>query len=139
RSSNVRKWAGFQMQQDDYGLLVAGVLLEMPQVDPEIECYALNPANGSGVFIAPQRDGLARAYVGIARQSSYRYQGITDLARFVEDSVGAGAPPHWYSGIRYVGGPLATFDGADTWVNHPYRNNVVLIGDAARSEEHTSE
>jgi 2-polyprenyl-6-methoxyphenol hydroxylase-like FAD-dependent oxidoreductase len=31
-------------------------------------------------------------------------------------------------------GPLATFSGADTWVEHPYRQGVVLIGDAAASD-----
>ena len=28
-------------------------------------------------------------------------------------------------------GPLATFDGAETWVDHPYKAGVVLMGDAA--------
>jgi 2-polyprenyl-6-methoxyphenol hydroxylase-like FAD-dependent oxidoreductase len=135
RSSNVRKWGDFEVHRDEYGLLVAGVLLEMPQVDAEVVCYAFNPGNGSAVFIAPQRDGLVRAYTGVERHSSTRYQGMADLPQFIKDSVEAGAPAHWYSGIRHAGGPLATFDGADTWVEHPYKNRIVLIGDAASSND----
>ena len=34
-------------------------------------------------------------------------------------------------------GPLATFDGAETWVDHPYKHSVVLIGDAASTSDPT--
>jgi 2-polyprenyl-6-methoxyphenol hydroxylase-like FAD-dependent oxidoreductase len=34
-----------------------------------------------------------------------------------------------------VAGPLATFDGTDTWVEHPYRDGVVLVGDAAAAND----
>jgi menaquinone-9 beta-reductase len=34
-----------------------------------------------------------------------------------------------------LAGPLASFDGADTWVEHPYRQGVALIGDAAASND----
>src|SRR5262249_23550658 len=30
-------------------------------------------------------------------------------------------------------GPLATFDADDTWIAHPYKEGVALIGDAATS------
>jgi 2-polyprenyl-6-methoxyphenol hydroxylase-like FAD-dependent oxidoreductase len=52
----------------------------------------------------------------------------------VEDSVKAGAPSEWYAGLRTIG-PLATFDGADTWVSHPYNKGIALIGDAAGSSD----
>jgi menaquinone-9 beta-reductase len=32
-------------------------------------------------------------------------------------------------------GPLATFEGADVWVDYPYKEGVVLIGDAAASSD----
>ena len=34
-------------------------------------------------------------------------------------------------------GILATFDGADTWVDHPYHNGITLMGDAAASSDPT--
>jgi 2-polyprenyl-6-methoxyphenol hydroxylase-like FAD-dependent oxidoreductase len=32
---------------------------------------------------------------------------------------------------------LATFDGAEVWVEHPYKHGVVLIGDAAATSDPT--
>lgn len=34
-----------------------------------------------------------------------------------------------------MAGPLARFNGADHWVNHPARDGVVLIGDAAAASD----
>jgi 2-polyprenyl-6-methoxyphenol hydroxylase-like FAD-dependent oxidoreductase len=138
RSSNVRKWANFEVQRGDYGLLVAGVLLQMPEIERDTNYFVLNSSNCSGVFIAPQSQGRTRAYVGIPKGSSYRYQSLADLSLFVEDSIAAGAPARWYSEIQPIEpGPLATSDGADTWVAHPYKNGVVLVGDAASSSDPT--
>ena len=47
-----------------------------------------------------------------------------------------GAPEEYYKNA-VVAGPLATFDGAVTWVPHPYRNGVALIGDAASATDAT--
>ena len=46
------------------------------------------------------------------------------------------APARWYAGARAIG-PLATFDGAETWVEHPYKAGVALIGDAADASDPT--
>jgi 2-polyprenyl-6-methoxyphenol hydroxylase-like FAD-dependent oxidoreductase len=32
-------------------------------------------------------------------------------------------------------GPLPSFDLTETWVNHPYRDGVALIGDAAGASD----
>jgi menaquinone-9 beta-reductase len=32
-------------------------------------------------------------------------------------------------------GPLASFDGADTWVEHPFKDGLALIGDAGASSD----
>lgn len=42
-----------------------------------------------------------------------------------------------YFSVAKQAGPLATFDGADNWVPHPYRSGVVLLGDAAASNDPT--
>ena len=54
----------------------------------------------------------------------------------MEESVKAYAPAQWYAGARAIG-PLATFDRAETWVDHPYKAGVVLIGDAAAASDPT--
>jgi menaquinone-9 beta-reductase len=34
-----------------------------------------------------------------------------------------------------IAGPLASFEGADVWVDQPYKNGVALIGDAAAAND----
>jgi 2-polyprenyl-6-methoxyphenol hydroxylase-like FAD-dependent oxidoreductase len=43
-------------------------------------------------------------------------------------------PAEYLEGAE-AAGPLATFDGADSWVDHPYNEGVALIGDAAASSD----
>jgi len=42
--------------------------------------------------------------------------------------------PEFYEGAK-AAGPLATFDGAEAWVEHPYRDGVALLGDAAAASD----
>jgi 2-polyprenyl-6-methoxyphenol hydroxylase-like FAD-dependent oxidoreductase len=44
--------------------------------------------------------------------------------------IEAGAPKACYEDTA-TQGPLAEFEGATHWVEHPYANGVVLVGDAA--------
>ena len=48
--------------------------------------------------------------------------------------MAVGAPTEFFEGA-VPAGPLASFDGADSWVPHPFREGVVLIGDAAASND----
>jgi menaquinone-9 beta-reductase len=135
RSSGARKWANFTVQQDSYGMLLAGVLFEgMPEVLFDTNYWFLSPGIGQFAFLCPQSNGRTRAYAWHPRYWDYRFQGVGDVPRFVEDSVKAGVPSRWYGDVRPIG-PLATFDGADSWVVHPYKNGVALIGDAAASSD----
>jgi 2-polyprenyl-6-methoxyphenol hydroxylase-like FAD-dependent oxidoreductase len=45
-------------------------------------------------------------------------------------------PKEIFRGARPAG-PLATFEGADSWVEHPYQGGVALVGDAAASGDPT--
>ena len=135
RGSVVRKWAGFPVHQDPDRLVLSGVLFEemfTPREDTFY--YIINPNLGQGVPLVPQGGGRVRAYLTQTKATSTRLQGAADLPRFIEESVRSGAPAEWYAGAKAVG-PLATFDGADTWVEHPYKNGVVLIGDAAAASD----
>jgi len=134
RASLVRKWAGFAVRQDPPLLQMAGVLLDEMSIPPDTSYANLNPSLGQAVFLFPQGNGRVRAYFTYQQAATYRLQGTADLARFIAESVQTGAPPEFYAGVR-ASGPLATFDAADTWVAHPYRAGVVLIGDAAASND----
>jgi 2-polyprenyl-6-methoxyphenol hydroxylase-like FAD-dependent oxidoreductase len=135
RGSLVRKWTGFAVQQDPERLLISGVLLEnLPTPQADTFYYIFNPSIGQGVPLVPQGNGRVRAYLVTTKATSTRLQGEADLPRFIEESIRSGAPAEWYAGGQ-VAGPLATFDCADTWVDHPYRERVALIGDAAAASD----
>jgi 2-polyprenyl-6-methoxyphenol hydroxylase-like FAD-dependent oxidoreductase len=135
RGSVVRKWASFPVHQDSERLVLSGVLFEemgTPQEDTIY--YIISPNLGQGVPLVPQGGGRVRAYLTQTKATGARLQGATDIPRFIAESVRSGAPAEWYAGAKVVG-PLATFDGADVWVEHPYKAGVVLIGDAAATSD----
>jgi 2-polyprenyl-6-methoxyphenol hydroxylase-like FAD-dependent oxidoreductase len=43
-------------------------------------------------------------------------------------------PGEWLANARPEG-PLATFDGAHRWIERPYKNGVVLVGDPAGASD----
>jgi menaquinone-9 beta-reductase len=135
RGSAVRRWAGFPLHQDPEHLVISGVLFEEMSIPGEgTVYYVINPNIGQGAPLASLGDGRARAYLVQTKAASVRLQGAVDVPRFIEESIRSGAPAEWYVGAKVVG-PLATFDGADVWVEHPYKAGVVLIGDAAASSD----
>ncbi len=137
RASLVRKWAGFTVKQDPQRLQIAGVLFEEMPVPLEDASHAVfNPSLGQTAYLFPQGGGRVRAYIVNHKETHRRLQGAADIQRFVEESVKAGAAAEWYAGAR-ASGPLATFDGADTWVEHPYKAGVALVGDAAAASDPT--
>lgn len=134
KGSMVRTWAGFAVRQNPQGMLIASVLLNHMQAPGEETSYwFLNPSLGQAVFLCPMGQGRIRAYTMYPKAGNLRLQGERDLPRFVEESSKA-SPPEWYVGVK-AAGPLATFDGTDIWVEHPYRNGVALVGDAAAAND----
>jgi 2-polyprenyl-6-methoxyphenol hydroxylase-like FAD-dependent oxidoreductase len=135
-SSAVRGWGGFRARRDADWNLVAGAWFQA-MTAPEDACHFwLNPSLGQTVLIFPQGGGRARAYLCYPAGAGHRLGGKGDLHGFVEESLKTGAPADYYAGAR-AAGPLATFDGASIWVEHPYRIGVALIGDAAAASDPT--
>jgi 2-polyprenyl-6-methoxyphenol hydroxylase-like FAD-dependent oxidoreductase len=72
-----------------------------------------------------------RTYFAYGKNGAQRpLSGRRHAADFVAACVATGAQPEWYAGAE-IAGPLAAFEGAWRWVDHPYREGVALIGDAA--------
>jgi len=65
-----------------------------------------------------------------------RFQGHADLPRFIKGCQKIGANPAYFKGAWPIG-LLATFSAAHTCVNHPYRDGVALLGDAAAASDPT--
>jgi 2-polyprenyl-6-methoxyphenol hydroxylase-like FAD-dependent oxidoreductase len=136
RSSVVRSSARFQLQHDPEDIMIAGVLLEnVPSNENAGELiYNFGLGQFTGVF--PQGGGRVRMYLSYHNGSRPRYQGHADLDRFMQGCRDTGANPAYFDGAKPTG-PLATFSAAQTWVEHPYRDGVVLLGDAATSSDPT--
>jgi 2-polyprenyl-6-methoxyphenol hydroxylase-like FAD-dependent oxidoreductase len=136
RASLVREWAGFPVRQDPPHLLVSGLLLDDVSAPDDCAHFVLNPALGQGALLFPQGGGRARAYLVHQHAADRRLQGEGDVAPLLTALVETGGVPEHYAGVR-ASGPIATFPGAETFVEHPYRDGVALVGDAAATSDPT--
>ncbi len=136
RSCVARSSARFPVQRDLDDMMIAGILFEnMPA--PEDTLQGVNDfALGQLVVIAPQGGGRVRMYLCYHDATQRRFQGVNDLARFIKSCEKAGAASTLFEGARQIG-PLATFSCAHSWVVHPYRDGIALVGDSATSSDPT--
>jgi 2-polyprenyl-6-methoxyphenol hydroxylase-like FAD-dependent oxidoreductase len=137
RGSAVRGWGGFAARRDPERRLFAGVLFDDMRAPDDVLYSGFLPGTGLMTYVFPQGRGRVRSYVGFQTGTDVeRFQGAGDVARFVETALQIGVPAEWYAGARPAG-PLATFDGTDDWVPHPYRDGIALVGDAAATSDPT--
>jgi menaquinone-9 beta-reductase len=148
RESRLRKALGFEVKGDPEFILTGGMLLR--------------GANEIGRRIDDHHDGITRAVHSLYDPVRLRYvialtvaqhvsrvylihhkdmlprrlSGARDLAEAIGHLRAVGAPEHWFEEVE-LAGPFSTFDGAARWVERPYRNGVVLIGDAAGATDPT--
>ncbi|MCH9037434.1 MAG: FAD-dependent monooxygenase [Chloroflexi bacterium] len=134
RTSSARKWGGFKVQRDPDQIMIAGLLFDdLPVPDDAAHIFPYSKF-GLSVLFFPQGHGRVRAYFCYPAERGYRLTGKADIQRFIEESLKTGVPAEYYAKAR-AAGPLATFSGAHTWVDHPYRCGVALIGDAAAAAD----
>jgi menaquinone-9 beta-reductase len=130
----VRKWCGFEANREPDRYYIAGLLFEQMPAPQDTAIGAYNPMIGQVGYLFPQGDGRVRAYVVYPIDADFRLQGDNSADRFVSEALRSGVPPEYYKGTR-ANGPLASFISADHWVENPYREGVVLIGDAAGASD----
>jgi 2-polyprenyl-6-methoxyphenol hydroxylase-like FAD-dependent oxidoreductase len=135
RRSNVRMSSGFEVKHDPEWMITAGVLLEHIDLDEDAVHIVVNSSIGQNVFVFPLGRQRFRCYFIYGRRDQYPWlSGSQRLPKFVDACIETGAPPAWFTDAQAVG-PLAAFEGADSWVDHPYQEGVVLIGDAAAASD----
>lgn len=136
RGSLVRKQAGFDVSTDMRGLQLAGLLLDNLEGIDDRTVFGLNPFAQHAAFVFPQGQGRARAYFGSRVDEGLRLQGHKDVPRFIDECIKAGTPAQIFETAEPAG-PLATFRCVYTWVDHPYREGVALVGDSATTSDPT--
>ena len=134
RGSMVRKWGGFSVQRDPERLLFAGVLFENIPAPVDALYAVVNPPVGRIAFLGNLGRGRVRAYLAYRKDADVRLQGSGGITRFIEESVKVGIPAEFFAAATAIG-PLAIFEGANTWVENPYRAGVALVGDAAATND----
>jgi 2-polyprenyl-6-methoxyphenol hydroxylase-like FAD-dependent oxidoreductase len=134
RGSPVRGWAGFAANQDPERLQIAGLLFDDMDVDEEAGEVHINPITLRWGLVFPQGNGRVRTYITSRTDIGVSLHGDKDVPQYIEEIVIAGVDRGVMEKARPVG-PLATFPGADSWVPHPYRDGVALIGDAAATSD----
>lgn len=134
RTSITRKWGGFEQVQDPDRLQISGVLMDDWGTDEECCHMAVNPMTGNVSIVFPQGKGRARTYVVRRTDNNEPWHGEGDLQAYHQTSIATGMPAEIVQNAR-VAGPLATFNGADSYVHHPYRDGIALVGDAAATSD----
>lgn len=135
RGSQARKWGGFTLEKNSQPFLFAGVLLTDISARQDMGVFIFNSDLGTVGALIPQSKARYRAYLGYPTTAAYRLQGSDKLGLFFSESAKV-APvfAEFYAAAKSIG-PLASFEGGDVWVNHPYRNGVALIGDSAATSD----
>jgi 2-polyprenyl-6-methoxyphenol hydroxylase-like FAD-dependent oxidoreductase len=136
RVSATRKWAGFSVERDPPTLMMSGILFEGMRVPDDTAYILTNPALCQGAFLFPQGGGRVRSYFAYPINAGFRLQGESDVPRFIQECVRTGVPAEYYRDVK-PRGPLASFETADTWVGHPYKEGIALLGDSAASSDPT--
>jgi len=136
RNPALRGELGFQTRRGSIPLFLSGVWLkDLPnEVDPAVAYIASDLVSGAVSALFPQSADTGRAYFGFHPQACRRLQGDADFPRFCEEFNRAARGRIPLGGARPAG-PLASFECADVWVDHPYRDGVALVGDAAASND----
>lgn len=133
RSSRVRASAGFHVRRDPDCNLLAGILMDGIRAPEDTAHLVINSDLGQVAVIFPQGQGRARTYF-CYHHTQPRLQGADALPRYLDNCKRVGMNSSFYEGAKPAG-PLATFDGAEVWVEHPYRDGVALVGDAAAASD----
>lgn len=133
RESQVRRWGGFDAQSDPDRLVIAGTLFKGMSLSKDAT-FVVKGDVGM-MLVAPLGNDLTRIYY-IARKEDLNgtLQGKSKVAEFIAACLNTGVSHQWFKGARVVG-PLAQVNAADTWVDHPAKDGVVLIGDAAAASD----
>jgi 2-polyprenyl-6-methoxyphenol hydroxylase-like FAD-dependent oxidoreductase len=135
RNSAVRKWAGFAVTRDSHPFLFAGVLLSGLAMPRNFAHYFLNPELAMATAIVYEGADRFRTYLAYPNEGIQRLQGEQALPRFLECSRRTTVFPNFYDGDLRTIGPLASFSCDEDWLQHPYRDGVALIGDAAATSD----
>jgi 2-polyprenyl-6-methoxyphenol hydroxylase-like FAD-dependent oxidoreductase len=136
RASRIASLAGFVHRRGESRTCTSGVMLRDFWGPTDTVQHSHIPDRGLGAITFPlDHHGLARAYFCARRGSETKMlRGPEQLPAFFGASLSAGMNAASFAEATAVG-PLFTYDGTHMWVDEPYLNAVVLVGDAASTSD----
>ncbi len=135
RDSQVARLGGFERRVDPDELLAAGLLVQGEMETCDAVNVFIGEAAGQIAAVTRIAPGLYRLYFFYHVDSiSGRLSGDRDVQAAFSHMRTVGVPTEWLADARPEG-PLATFDGTHRWVERPYRDGVLLVGDAAGASD----
>jgi len=130
RQSTVRKQLGLTLQETEARSVGTGLLVHGLHAFPS-DASAIGTEDGLFYLVFPRADGVARLYLLWSNGNKNRFAGADCARRFLDafrlrclpfgDAIAAAEPA----------GPCATYAMNDTFMERPYVEGAVLIGDAA--------
>jgi 2-polyprenyl-6-methoxyphenol hydroxylase-like FAD-dependent oxidoreductase len=130
RNSTVRRQAGITLRRQEETCMIAGLLIEGLDDVPDERDFL---ASQDDLFMAAfhQGDGRLRVYLCPGVGHKRRFSGPGGLDEF-RRSAGFGCIPFGEAIAEgRPAGPLATYPGDDSWIERPFVDGVVLVGDSA--------
>ncbi|TNE40046.1 MAG: FAD-dependent monooxygenase [Alphaproteobacteria bacterium] len=130
RAGMVAKQIGVKLHSDPVKHFFSGMLVEGLEGLP-IDQQWIGTEGDVHYFCFPQSPTRARLYLGISPDTPSRFSGTEGPRKFL-DAFNLRSMPYGDSFANAVpAGPCHAYPNSDTWVADPYRQGVVLIGDAA--------
>jgi len=134
RNSLVRRHLGFALHKDPPHHCFSGLLVDGAEGWPE-DTQTLGTVDEVHFVVFPQGSGRVRLYLACPLEQKRRMSGrngppefLRNFARISETGVLPGAEA--VAGATPIS-PCATYESPDTWMDEPFTDGVVLIGDAA--------
>jgi 2-polyprenyl-6-methoxyphenol hydroxylase-like FAD-dependent oxidoreductase len=135
RNSIVRKWGGFRVHVDPKRLFTAGLLFNnLHAVENSVHHFHKSRMGVASIIFPIGKQRFRVYYVYRNTKNRRKFSGIGDINRFIISCVESGMPKDWFEDSTNAG-PLASFEGAVSWVSHPFKNRIVLVGDAAATTD----
>lgn len=131
RESRTASLAGFTRERDPEQLFTAGLQMEgKAEISPYLHFF-LDNAKGRGAIWIETKPKTFRAYLLHHKDALQRkLSGERDYETVVAHLRDIGVPGEWLDETKPFG-LFATFDGAHRWISRPFRECIVLAGDAA--------
>jgi len=134
RGSQVRRDAGIALHRDPTHHLFAGMLVEGADGWPA-DTQVIGVENDVNYLAFPQGGGRVRLYLGYSSDQPQRLAGHAGPQAFLAAFRLHSVPGSEHLANARPAGPCNSYPNEDTWTENPYADGVVLVGDAAGSND----